>query len=236
MSRRALIVALVFAAAVGLLFGLFPNLDIEISGLFYDPAARNFPLRTNSILAHLRDAAVWVLVLLIAPCVVALLIKLMMPRAKAWISARTAIFLVATLALAPGLLVNVLLKNHWDRPRPVAVVEFGGSERFVPWWDPRGQCVKNCSFVSGETSSAFWTLAPAALAPAPWRFLAYASAIAFGVGMGAVRMMMGAHFFTDVVFAGFFTFIIIVLIHGLIFRTQASNSPSKSDTPSKSAS
>jgi lipid A 4'-phosphatase len=233
MSRRGLIVALVFAAVIGLVFGLFPRLDIEIADLFYDPAARNFPLRTNSVFGHLRDAASWILVLFVAPAVMALLIKLVTPRAKPWLSAHAAIFLIATLALAPGLLVNVLLKNHWSRPRPVAVVEFGGSQRFVPWWDPRGQCAKNCSFVSGETSSAFWTLAPAALAPAPWRLLAYVSAIAFGIGMGAVRMAMGAHFFTDVAFAGFFTFIIIVLIHGLIFRSRASEAESMTETPSK---
>ncbi len=233
MSRRGLIVALAFATVFGLVFGVFPGLDLEIARLFYDPAAKTFPLRSNSIFGHLRDTASWVLVLFVAPAVVALLIKLVKPRAKLWISARAAIFLAATIALAPGLLVNVLLKNHWDRPRPVAVTEFGGGERFVAWWDPRGQCRKNCSFVSGETSSAFWTLAPAALAPAPWRILAYVSAIAFGVGMGAVRMAMGAHFFTDVVFAGIFTFIIIVLMRGLIFRAQARDVESKPETPSR---
>ena len=220
MSRRGLIVALVFAAAVGLLFGFLPQLDLDIASLFYDPAAKNFPLGRSSVLRYVRDAAVWIQVILIAPSVLVLLIKFAIPRLKPWMSSRAAIFLIATMALAPGLLVNVLLKSHWDRPRPVAVTEFGGSERFVPWWDPRGQCRKNCSFVSGETSSAFWTLAPAALAPAPWRFLAYTSAIAFGVGMGVVRMAMGGHFFTDVVFAGLFTFIIIVLVHRLIYRSR----------------
>ncbi len=112
MSRRGLIIALVFAAVIGLLFGLFPQLDIEIARLFYDPVAKNFPLRSNSALGHVRDAASWILVLLIAPSVIALLIKLVVPRARSWISARAAIFLIATLALAPGLLVNVLLKNH----------------------------------------------------------------------------------------------------------------------------
>jgi lipid A 4'-phosphatase len=219
MSRRGLIVALVFAAVIGLLFGFFPQLDLDIASLFYDPAAKNFPLSRSSVLRYVRETAVWIQVLLIAPSVLVLLIKFAIPRVKPWMSSRAAIFLIATLALAPGLVVNVLLKNHWDRPRPAAVVEFGGSERFVPWWDPRGQCRKNCSFVSGETSSAFWTLAPAALAPAPWRFLAYTSAIAFGVGMGAVRMAMGGHFFTDVVFAGLFTFIIIVLAYRLIYRS-----------------
>jgi lipid A 4'-phosphatase len=219
MSRRGLIVTLVFAAVVGLLFGFFPQLDLDIASFFYDPGTKNFSLSKNFAFRYVREAAVWIQVLLIAPSVIALLIKLVMPRAKPWMSSRAAIFLIATLALAPGLVVNVLLKNHWDRPRPVAVTEFGGSERFVPWWDPRGQCRKNCSFVSGETSSAFWTLAPAALAPAPWRFLAYTSAIAFGIGMGVVRMAMGGHFFTDIVFAGLFTFIIIVLTHRLIYRS-----------------
>ena len=225
MSRRGLIVTLVFAAVVGLLFGFFPQLDLDIASLFYDPGTKNFSLSKSFAFRYVRQAAVWIQVLLIAPSVIALLIKLVMPRAKPWMSSRAAIFLIATLALAPGLVVNVLLKNHWDRPRPAAVTEFGGSERFVPWWDPRGQCRKNCSFVSGETSSAFWTLAPAALAPAPWRFLAYTSAIAFGIGMGVVRMAMGGHFFTDVVFAGLFTFIIIVLTHRLIYRSWSPSKP-----------
>ncbi len=225
MSRRGLIVTLVSAAVVGLLFGFFPQLDLDIASLFYDPGTKNFPLSKSFAFRYVREAAVWIQVLLIAPSVIALLIKLVMPRAKPWMSSRAAIFLIATLALAPGLVVNVLLKNHWDRPRPVAVTEFGGSERFVPWWDPRGQCRKNCSFVSGETSSAFWTLAPAALAPAPWRFLAYTSAIAFGIGMGVVRMAMGGHFFTDIVFAGLFTFIIIVLTHRLIYRSWSLSKP-----------
>ena len=230
MSRRGLIVALVFATIFGLLFGLFPGLDLEITRLFYDPVARNFPLRTNATLGHVRDAASWLLVLFIAPCVLALLIKFFRPRAKLWISTRAAIFLVVTLALGPGLLVNALLKNHWSRPRPVAVTEFGGSQPFVAWWNPRGQCVKNCSFVSGETSSAFWTLAPP-----PWRFVAFAAAAAFGVGMSLVRMAMGAHFFSDVFFSGIFTFVIIVLAHGLIFRARAVDPAPKAETSSKPA-
>jgi len=224
MSRRGLIVALAIAAAVGLVFGFFPELDIKVSRLFFDPTANAFPLQKDRMLAYGRDSATWLLVLLIAPAVLAPVLRLITPQAKALISMRAAIFLLATLLLGPGLLVNAILKNHWDRPRPVAVTEFGGSERFVAWWDPRGQCRHNCSFVSGETSSAFWTLAPAVLAPAPWRLAAYGTALALGVGMGVVRMAMGAHFFTDVVFAGVFTFLVIYLLHGVIFRTRTGES------------
>ncbi|HLL26178.1 MAG TPA: phosphatase PAP2 family protein [Xanthobacteraceae bacterium] len=235
MSRRGLLVALAFAAVIGLLFGFFPELDLKISGLFYDPAAGKFPLGASPVLRNVRDAAVWIQVILAAPAVIALAMRFVAPRAKPWMSARAAIFVIATLALAPGLLVNGILKSYWDRPRPAAVTEFGGSERFVAWWDPRGQCVKNCSFVSGETSSAFWTLAPAALAPAPWRLFAYASAVAFGAGMGIVRLVMGGHFFTDVVFAGLFTFMIIVLMHAVIFQPKARDSEPKTEAASKPA-
>jgi membrane-associated phospholipid phosphatase len=134
------------------------------------------------------------------------------------VSGRAIVLLLASLALAPGLLVNVALKEHWDRPRPIAVREFNGPDRFVPWWDPRGECRHNCSFVAGEASGAFWTLAPAALAPAPVRIFAYAAAIAFGAAVGILRMAFGAHFFTDVAFAGVFTFLIVWTVHGALYR------------------
>jgi membrane-associated phospholipid phosphatase len=48
--------------------------------------------------------------------------------------------------------------------------------------------------------------------------LAYAGALAVGAAMSLLRMAAGAHFFTDVVFAGVFTFLIIWIVHGLIYR------------------
>jgi lipid A 4'-phosphatase len=137
------------------------------------------------------------------------------------IPGRAAVLMIATLALAPGVVANVVLKQHWGRPRPIDIVEFGGDQHFVPWWDPRGDCPDNCSFVAGEPSGAFWTLAPAALVPPAWRVVATAAALTFGTVIGLVRIAAGGHFFTDVVFSGVFTFLIIWLAHGLIYRWSA---------------
>src|SRR5262249_12420665 len=93
-----------------------------------------------------------------------------------------------------------------------------GTERFVPWWDPRGVCPRNCSFVGGESAGAFWTLAPAAVTPLPWRPFAYAAAVTFGAGVGAMRIMFGGHFFTDVVFSGVFIFLVTWILHGVLYR------------------
>ena len=150
-----------------------------------------------------------------------MIIKLFLPRTKMLVSGCAIVFLTTSLIIGPGLLVNVALKNHWARPRPGHTVQFGGHQHFVAWWDPRGECQKNCSFVSGEASSAFWTIAPAALAPtAAWRALAYSAAIAFGVVISALRMMVGAHFLSDTIFAGVFTFLIIWLMYALVYRWQ----------------
>ena len=51
--------------------------------------------------------------------------------------------------------------------------------------------------------------------------MAYGAALTFGVGVSLLRMAFGAHFFTDVVFAGVFTFLIIWLVHGWLYRWRA---------------
>jgi lipid A 4'-phosphatase len=221
MNRTGLALALVIAAVTGITFALHPELDLALAGLFYDPAKQDFPLRFHPSLAWLRNESMWVVTALIAPAVVALAVKLLLPFTRILMPGRAVLFLIATLILGPGLLVNVALKDYWPRSRPIDVPELGGSERFVPWWDPRGACPKNCSFVAGESAGAFWTLAPAALAPPYWRPLAYAAAVAFGTAVGVLRMAFGGHFFTDVLFAGVFVFLIVWLVHGVIYRWHA---------------
>lgn len=220
MNRTGLIIALAIAAVVGLVFGLFPQLDIAISRPFYGIQDGNNMFATrlwpNLMVVHL--VALRSVFVLVVPAVAAVVAKLILPRRKMLISGRTALFLISTMLLGPGLLVNVVLKEHWGRPRPIDIVQYGGDQHFVAWWDPRGDCPANCSFVSGDVSTAAWTLAPAALAPPQWRLLAYGASLAFTAAMAAVRISAGGHFFTDTVFAGVFTFLLIWLVYGLIYR------------------
>lgn len=218
MNRTGLIVALALAALFGILFALRPELDLAIARRFYDPVQQDFPLRFQPTLIWLRNESMWVITALIAPAVVALAVKLALPFTRMLMSGRAVVFLIATLIIGPGLFVNVTMKDYWARSRPIDVPEFNGSERFVPWWDPRGACPKNCSFVAGESAGAFWTLAPAALAPPLWRPLAYAAAIGFGAAVGGLRIAFGGHFFTDVVFSGIFIFLIVWLVHAAVYR------------------
>jgi membrane-associated phospholipid phosphatase len=221
MNRTGLIISLAISVIAGVVFGFYPDLDLRIARYFYgfeDANHNMFAFRIYRPLMLARNIGLWIGTILVLPAVIALLIKLILPRRTLLIPGRAVLFLIATMVLAPGLLANVLLKDHWGRPRPIDVTQFGGDQHHVAWWDPRGNCPGNCAFVSGDVAGAFWTVAPAALAPPQWRVAAYGAALALGIGMAAIRVMAGGHFPSDVIFAGVFTFLIIWFAYALIYR------------------
>ena len=117
---------------------------------------------------------------------------------------RQAIFVLLLLALGPGLLVNVVLKDHLGRPRPRELAEFGGQHEFVQFWQP-GSDEKNSSFPSGHAAIAFFTMAPWFIYrrenPAVARVF-LAGGLLFGSLVGLTRILQGAHFISDILWAG----------------------------------
>jgi lipid A 4'-phosphatase len=218
MNRTGLFIALSLALVIGLLFGIYPELDLKLAALFYDPQTRSFPLKFNWLAGIARDGAMWIAWAMAVPAIAALIVKLIRPDRPLIMSGRAILFLLMTLTLSAGVLTNLAFKSYWGRPRPVLVTEFGGDLPFVPWWDPRGSCDRNCSFFSGEGATAFWTLAPGALAPPAWRPLAYVAGTVFGAATSGLRMAFGGHFFSDVAIAGLVTFLVIWLAFALIYR------------------
>jgi membrane-associated PAP2 superfamily phosphatase len=220
MNRTGLFVALGLSVIIGLLFGIFPELDLKLAALFYDPAT-SFPLKQDGLAAFARDAAMWIAWALALPALIAIVAKLLRPDRPMLIPGRAAVFLLVTILLSAVVLTNLTFKSYWGRPRPVMVTEFNGPWEFKPWWDPRGECGRNCSFFSGEGATAFWAYAPAALTPPAWRPLAYVAATAFGVVTSVLRMAFGGHFFTDVAAAGLVSFFVIWLAYGWIYRWRS---------------
>jgi lipid A 4'-phosphatase len=140
-------------------------------------------------------------------------------QAKEWL------FLLVCLGVGPGLLANVGFKDQWGRARPKHIVAFGGSKVFTPALLPTNQCKRNCSFVSGEASSVFVPFyAAAAIAP-PWAATLIVVGTAAGLGAGAVRIAQGAHFLSDVVFAGLFMGLMVLALNRLMFAPQSAWPP-----------
>ena len=225
MHRTGLIVALFIVAGAELVLSLFPEIDLWIAQAFYDVIDANdnlFTLSLSPTISALRTFGTWLEILLITSPVIAIMVKLFLPQTRMFISGRAAVFLILSYALGPGLLVNVALKDNWGRPRPGHITQFGGDKYYSAFWDFRGECQRNCSFVSGEAASAAWTIAPAALAPSSWRPLAYGAALTFYIVIALLRITVGAHFLSDIIFAGVITFLVIWVTYALIYRWRSS--------------
>ena len=142
-----------------------------------------------------------------------------------------ALFVAAFLALGPGLVVNTVFKDHWGRPRPADIVQFGGSETYRPFWKP-GVAGQGRSFPSGHAAVGFFLMAPYFVlrrkAPG-WARKTLAAGILYGSLMGLGRMVQGGHFLTDVIWSGFLVYLTGMFLYHL-FRLDREGVPERSAT------
>ena len=212
--NKALFVYITLAALALAVFAIWPELDLMGARYFYHQGGffgrndferfgRDF-FRVTPFVVLAVYAALWAAKRLGAG----------LPWAP---SGRAMIFLIATMAIGPGLIVNLGFKDHWHRPRPVQTQDFNGPNPFTPWYDDNGGCKMNCSFVSGEASTGFWMVAPASVLPLPWRAPAIVAAFAFGFGASLLRLSFGGHYLSDVLLGGLVTLIVIEVVRRLIW-------------------
>ena len=132
---------------------------------------------------------------------------------------RATVFVLLAMALGPGLTVEVGLKDHWGRARPREIVEFGGQQRFSPVFQPSDQCARNCAFASGHVALTLAFAPLAFLARGRRRAIALAAVTVAAIGVGWMRMVQGAHFLSDVIFAGFIVLGITWALAALILES-----------------
>jgi len=197
------------SAVLGVMLVLvaFPQIDLTVSGWFYRPED-GFHLKSFWLFAFILKGMPPLLLGVTALVVIWgfagdwLRLKFPALNLLPEMEARASAFLLASLALGPGLLVNWLLKEHWGRARPSQIAEFGGQAHYTPPLMMADQCTANCSFSSGHGALGFWVVAFALLAPPRWRTPAMVAALAFGLLVGFTRIAQGGHFLSDTVFSG----------------------------------
>ncbi len=224
-GMRAAAVYFALVAVAAALFLLAPQLDLAASRLFYAPGA-GFLLADWPPVVILYRAVPWLAwgaLLLVAAAAARLFLT-----GRPWrrLDRKALVFVVATLALGPGLLANTLLKDHWGRARPAQIEAFGGTRHFTPAPLPAAECAQNCSFVSGHAALGFALVAFAfLLPPGPSRRWGIAAALGFGALIGLGRMAQGAHFLSDVVFAGLLVYGVAAALHWAIVDRDALAAP-----------
>lgn len=213
----------------------FPAIDITVSSWFYDPSVRFFPARIAPFPEWVRREMPVLLFGAVGAMALVWLAGEIRRRPILGVTRRVALYLLFSLALGPGLVVNVVFKDNWGRPRPSTIQEFNGPNTYVRPLVPSRQCDDNCSFVSGHGALGFWVVAPALLAPRRWRRAALGAALTFGIMVGAVRIMQGGHFLSDVVASAFITIGISVALYNRMIRPgKAASSKNNPQNPSDS--
>jgi lipid A 4'-phosphatase len=199
----------------GILFYAFPGIDLWVSRAFYSPST-GFVGHHHAWVAWLRRAFIvfyWVCMLAsVAGWVAALRGRqtLLGADPRKWL------FLVLCLSIGPGLLANLVFKDQWGRARPKHVVEFGGTKRFTPAPLPADQCRRGCAFVSGEAATAFVPFYAAAAIVPQWGATLVVAGTISGLAAGSLRIALGAHFLSDVVFAGLSMALTVLALRPLI--------------------
>ena len=115
-----------------------------------------------------------------------------------------AIFTILFIGIGPGILVNLFLKEEFGRARPREIIEFGGDQHFTEFWQP-GTAGTNSSFPSGHAAIAFASIAPWFIFRKKRRTIArffLCTGLLFGVLVGIARILQGAHFVSDILWAG----------------------------------
>jgi len=117
---------------------------------------------------------------------------------------RACVFLVLVMLAGPFLLVNVVLKDNWGRPRPKQIEQFGGEAGYLPFWQPDFslQGEERKSFPSGHASMGFYFLALIFIGAEKKKRTIVITGILltafFGLVLSLTRIAMGGHFFSDV--------------------------------------
>ena len=220
LSRRAalavMLAALILTGLCAILFQLYPAADLFITD-HYTTLAHPFPDRAVAGLVVLRfllrlftTGGMALLALLLLAGWVRPAFRIVRPRILG--------FAVAVYALVPGVLVNLLLKNHWGRARPHEILRYGGTAHFTPPLQIAHECARNCSFVSGEASTLFTVATLIALILVPRlaprsRPGAVLWCAIVAIGGSSLRILFGGHFASDVIFGALFSVVATLALY-----------------------
>jgi len=187
-----------------LLIGIAPftaSLDLTISRYFYTPSLEaNFSEHPFFRFIYLYGA--WPgLFIAMAACLV-FCSSFYLKKLQKWRS--SALLLILTCLIGAGLITHAILKDHWGRPRPKQVTEFGGQLTFRPFYEPHfaPQIEKTKSFPSGHTSMGFYfltfVLLGSQLKNRRLIIFGVVSTLFLGTALSLTRIAQGGHFFSDV--------------------------------------
>lgn len=217
--RRFLIGTLLTGAAAAAVMLTWPEIDLEVSEALRLCPSASFAAPwclVDPTLEAVRNGFIVLSVIIGVATVIGGLRTILERRGLVGLAQMRWLYLAAALAVGPGVVANVVLKDNWGRARPRQVVEFGGAQQFTPPLVPANECRRNCAFVSGEASSIYIPFFAAALLLPQVRVALIVAGAGLGTIAGVIRIAQGAHFLSDILFAGVFMALTASMLHILL--------------------
>lgn len=201
---------------LSLFFALVPQVDLWFSGLFYQQESGFYLADTPWVQFsfHLvpKLTATVIIFLLLAIIFTGLLRKKLFG-----FTTKPYLFMFLSICIGPGLIVNSTFKEHWDRARPITVMEFGGNKTFTPAFIISDQCESNCSFSSGHPTILYAFISLALFFTGRRRKqILYFSIIGGGI-IGLGRVIQGGHFLSDVLVSGLVVAIVAYSLYWIMY-------------------
>jgi lipid A 4'-phosphatase len=230
MRKATISFVIIFSVTVIALFIFrqLPGLDIYISRTAFtikpclpdsaQTVCGDFLLLSNGMLNWLREISLLLPNILGVGLFAFLVYQVFLNRNTSSREIEKLCLVIWTVLLSTVLLVNVVLKEYWGRPRPFRVDELGGEHPFVLPGTISNYCENNCSFVSGEASSAAWLFAFLVFIPNRWRLPSGIFFCGYLVFFSGLRIAFGRHFLSDVVMSALFTFCTMAFLN-MLFLT-----------------
>ena len=216
---EAIVLALLTLATVV----LFAATDLDLSTIrpFYHPELEGpWPVANDPLWLLFYRSASWITGSL-AVAGVALLISGVM-REKSRRLRLYGTFILLCVIIGPGLIINLVLKDHWGRARPRQLVEFGGSSEYSQPLVPFRAGGK--SFPCGHCSVGYlygigwwvWRRSHPRLAA-----VSLATGLVIGTFLGIGRMTDGGHYLSDAAWSALIALGIAHVLYYYVLRIPA---------------
>ncbi|MCX7086123.1 MAG: phosphatase PAP2 family protein [Methylococcales bacterium] len=186
------------------------DLDQQVSSLFYrsSESDSSWPWKDWWLWRYLFDYADAFIRIISIGLLFAFGLSHILPKLK---TARRALaYLLLVILIGPGLIVNLVFKDHWGRARPVHITEFGGQFNYTP--PLKIGHTPDKSFPCGHCSVGFMFFALYFLSRKHKRYyLAITLAVSFALALA--RLSAGGHFLSDILWSGYLVFFVSWLLY-----------------------
>lgn len=199
-----------------------PFLDLNIERFFYQKGVENGSLFVSnaytSFLFEYGPLPAWIV---IGCAAILYLLSFCWSIWKKWRA--PSLILLLTLAIGSGFITHALLKDHWGRPRPKQVTEFGGIQPFRPFYEPNfsHQPEPSKSFPCGHCTMGFFFFAVAIIGKRQNNISLYwlgmIVAITLGTALSISRMAQGGHFLSDTLMSALIMWLTALTCDWLIY-------------------